>query len=122
MCRLVRLTTSCLFFFGGTSEWDDFCQKILKTIREKQTGTESFRVHGGLLCYFPKHSRRRRWVVPPTLRSMVLKYFHHGELSAHVRAWKTYHNVASNFLWFKMRWEVSNYVRKSDLCQRAKPA
>jgi len=53
---------------------------------------------------------------------MLLKYFHDAVLAAHLGAWKTYHRVASNFWWQKMRTQVFDYVRKCELCQRAKPA
>jgi len=102
-------------------ENDAFCMEVLKKIQDKQTGVENFQVHKGLLCYFPKRSKRRRWVIPPVLRPMLLKYFHDAVLAAHLGAWKTYHRVASNFWWQKMGTQVFDYMRKCELCQRANP-
>jgi len=101
---------------------DAFCQDIRKKIQDKQAGADNFQVHKGLLCYFPKQAKRRSWVVPSSLWQMLLKYHHDAVLSGHLGAWKTYHRIASNFWWPKMRSEVFDYVRKCELCQRAKPA
>ena len=107
---------------GEHQKDDSFCQDIVTRIRTNLSGAENFREHRGLLCYFPKQARRRRWVVPSVLRPMLLKYFHDSVFSAHLGAWKTYHKVATHFWWPKMRCEVLNYVRRCELCQRAKPA
>ena len=93
-------------------ENDVFCMEVLKKIQDKQTGVENFQVHKGLLCYFLKRSKRRRYVVPPVLRPMLLKYFHDAVLATLLVAWKTYHRVASNFWWQKMRIQVFYYVSK----------
>ena len=52
---------------------------------------------------------------------MLLKYFHDSVFSGHLGARKTY-KIASNFWWRKMRLEIFGYVRRCELCQRAKPA
>jgi hypothetical protein len=53
---------------------------------------------------------------------MVLQYFHDGVLSGHLGAFKTFRKVARAFYWPKMRSDIFDYVRRCDLCQRAKPA
>ena len=53
---------------------------------------------------------------------MLLHYFHDSVLAGHLGAFKTYRKIASNFRWPKMRIEIFHYVRKCELCQRAKPA
>jgi len=63
-----------------------FCVEVLKKIQHKQTDDENFQVHKGLLCYFPKLSRSRRWVVPSLLRPMLLQNFHDAALAAHLGA------------------------------------
>ena len=42
--------------------------------------------------------------------------------SGHLGTWKTYHKIASNFLWPNLRLEIFSYVRRCELCQHAKPA
>ena len=42
--------------------------------------------------------------------------------AGHLGAFKTYRKVAANFWWPKVRPEIFQYVRRCDLCQRAKPA
>src|SRR5215469_6117988 len=53
---------------------------------------------------------------------MLLKYFHDAVVSGHLGAHKTFYKLAVNFWWPSMRKEVFQYVRKCDLCQRARPA
>jgi len=60
--------------------------------------------------------------VATILRPMLLHHFHDALFSANLGAWKTYHRIAANFWWPKMRGEVFGYVRRCDSCQCAKPA
>jgi hypothetical protein len=53
---------------------------------------------------------------------MVLQYFHDGILAGHLGARKTLGKIVANFWWPSMRKDVFDYVRKCELCQRAKPA
>ena len=53
---------------------------------------------------------------------MVLKYFHDFVFAGHLAALKTFRKVAANLWWPKIRTEIFHYVRKCDLCQRAKQA
>jgi hypothetical protein len=53
---------------------------------------------------------------------MLLQYFHDGVLDGHLEARKTLVKIVSNFWWPSMRKDVFEYVRKCELCQRAKPA
>ena len=61
-------------------------------------------------------------MVPASLRPMLLHYFHDAVLSGHLGARKTLCRISTNFWWPQMRAEVFKYVRKCELCQRAKPA
>jgi hypothetical protein len=62
------------------------------------------------------------WVIPASLRPMLLKYFHDSVLSGHLGVCKTFHKIASNFWWPKMRMEIFKHFCSCNLCQRAKPA
>jgi len=101
---------------------DPFCQDVKNKITSNLGGVENFRIYNNLLCFMPRGAKRRRWVVPPMLRSMLLKYFHDAAFAGHLGAFKTYRKVAANFWWPQMRAEIFQYVRRCDLCQRAKPA
>jgi len=61
-------------------------------------------------------------VVPTSIRPMLLSYFHDSVLAGHLGARKTFQKIAANFWWPRMRPEIFDYVRRCDLCQRAKPA
>ena len=100
---------------------DDYCAGINDRLQAKLPGSENFQRQKGLLCYYPKQAKRCRWVVPVSLTEMLLKYFHDSVFSGHLGARKTY-KIASNFWWRKMRLEIFGYVRRCELCQRAKPA
>jgi hypothetical protein len=52
---------------------------------------------------------------------MMLKYFHSAVVSAHLGARKTLQRIATNVWWPKMHGNVFDYVRKCELCLRAKP-
>ena len=41
----------------------------------KEASGKNFCMHNGALCYFPKKARRRRWVVQPYLRAMLMQYY-----------------------------------------------
>ena len=101
---------------------DSFCKDLRDKIEAGQGGVENFQVQRDRLCYYPKGARRHWWIVPVSLRPMLLKYFHDSVLSGHLGARKTFQKIATNFWWPKMRAEIFTYVRRCYLCQRAKPA
>jgi transposase InsO family protein len=53
---------------------------------------------------------------------MLLKYFRDSPMSGHLGAFKTLNRISSSFYWPAMRREIFQYVRRCDLCQRAKPS
>jgi len=101
---------------------DQFCKDLRQKITTDQAAVDNFQIHKGLVCFFLKRAKRCRWVVPTTLRPMLLKYFHDSALAGHLGAFITFHKIVANFWWPKMRTEIFQYVRRCDLCQWAKPA
>ena len=101
---------------------DEFCKDLRGGIERKDNAANKFQIHNQLLCYFPRGARRRRYVVPVSLKGMVIKYFHDGILAGHLGARKTLSKISSNLWWVKMREDVFKYVQQCELCQRAKPA
>jgi hypothetical protein len=101
---------------------DPYCRDLREKLWTNQGGVDSFQMSRDLLCYYPKKAKRRRWVIPALLRPMLLQYFHDSALAGHLGAWKTFLKIAANFWWPRMRTQIFDYVRKCDLCQRAKPA
>jgi hypothetical protein len=73
-------------------------------------------------CYYPEGAKRRRWVVLAAIKMMILKYFHDSVLSGHLGARKTFQRIAAHFWWPQMQAEIFHYVRRCELCQRAKPS
>ena len=107
-------------------EEHEMSEQLCKDLRQKVTtnspGSENFQIRKNLVSYNPKGAKRGRWVIPSILWPMLLHYFHDSVLAGHLGAFKTYHKIASNFWWPKMSIEISEYIRKCALCQRAKPA
>jgi transposase InsO family protein len=103
-------------------EKDAFCRGVRNQIRTGMAGSSNYQIHEGLVRYRLKGAKSRRWLVPESLRPMVIQYFHDGVLSGHLGAFKTFRKVARAFYWHKMRSDIFDYVRRCDLCQRAKPA
>jgi hypothetical protein len=103
-------------------EKDVFCQDIRSLIRSANGDSGNYELNKGLLCYRPKGARSRRWLVPEALRPILLQYFHDGVLAGHLGAFKTFRKVARAFYWPKMIQVVFDYVRRCELCRRAKPA
>ena len=97
---------------------DPFCKDLWVKVRTGQGGVDNFQTHKGLLCSRPKGTERRRWMVPVSLRQMLLQYFHDMALSGHLGAWKTFQRIATNFWWPKMRAEIFAYVRRCDVPAR----
>jgi hypothetical protein len=79
-----------------------FCEDLRKKLKTR-AGWNNFQINNGLLRYFPKKARRRRWVVPSSLKNMLLGYFHDGIFSGHLGARKTLGKVTSYFWWPGMR-------------------
>ena len=101
---------------------DELCVDIRQKITSGSPGAEQFQIRKDLVCYVPRATKRSKWVIPRILRTMVLKYFHDSVFAGHLGAFKTFHKITANFWWPKIRTDVFGYVRKCDLCQRAKPA
>jgi len=107
----------------GTHQKEDvYCADIMNKLQTNPASVENFQVWKELLCFYPRRAKRRRWVVPTSLRPMLLSYFHDSVLAGHLGARKTFQKIAVNFWWPRMRPEIFDYVRRCDLCQRAKPA
>jgi hypothetical protein len=101
---------------------DQWCNQILDEIQANRSQGGNFSICRNLLCYYPKCAKRRRWVVPASLRPTLLYYFHDTDLSGHRGARKTLSKITAKFWWPRMTAEVFKYVRRCDLCQRAKLA
>ena len=61
---------------------DDYCGGINDRPQTKLPSSEKFQRHKCLFCFYPKKAKRRRWIVPVSLREMLLKYFQDSEFLA----------------------------------------
>ena len=95
--------------FEDHQKEDSYCKDLRDKIQAGQGGVDNFQVQRDRLCYYPNGARRRWWIVPVSLRPMLLKYFHDSVLSRQLGARKTFQKIATNFWWPKMRAEIFNY-------------
>ena len=89
---------------------DAFCNDLRGKVESKEDSGKNFCMHNGALCYFPKKARRLRWVVPPSLKVMLLQNYNDGIFAGHLGKRKTFAKIASNFLWPGMREDQFKYV------------
>jgi hypothetical protein len=68
----------------------------------------NYKVHSALV-YVRPGSRRRRYVVPLAMRSMILEYFHDSAISAHLGVNKTLRHISQVFYWPGLRNDVIKY-------------
>lgn len=101
---------------------DPHCREIYNQIRSQDPAVRNFRLSKETIVYSPVGARRKRYLVPSDLRSMVLEYFHDSALGAHLGVAKTLFRISRVFYWPGIRSDVSNYVRGCQACQKAKPA
>ena len=74
-----------------------FCIDLRGRITNGLNNDAKFQLHKGLLVYYPRGARRKRFVVPETLRSMLLHYFHNYVLAGDLGAFKPFRKVAANY-------------------------
>jgi hypothetical protein len=87
---------------------DPWSKKVLEDVPINGGQDSKFQISRNLLFYWPKGAKRRRWVVPTSLRSMLLHYFHDTPLSGHLGARKTFTRIAANLWWLQIRNEIFN--------------
>ena len=79
-------------------EKDSFCKELRGKILAGEASVDKFQVQGNrkLLSYYPKGTKRRRWVIPVAMKMMILKYFHDSVLSGRLGARKTFQSIAAH--------------------------
>ena len=98
---------------------DEFCKNEKRKIEADPTTISNFCIHKKIVCFFPNRAKRRRWVVPATLRPMLLSYFNDSAMAGHLGSFKTFCKIAANIWWPQMSTDVFRYVRMCVLCQGA---
>ena len=85
---------------------------------------ESLKIkHGLLFREFLKKNGSGSYlqlILPKVLREKVLYQMHNGQMAGHLGDKKTREKVLQLFYWFGLRIDVSNWVRKCDICASIK--
>jgi hypothetical protein len=69
----------------------------------------------------PYRAKRRRFVIPASLRPMVLQYFHDSIHGGHLGSLKTFQKIAANFYWPKWGLRSSNTYARATCVSGPKP-
>jgi hypothetical protein len=101
---------------------DPFCNNIYTKVVQGDPSVRAFKVLNGALVYHPARARVKRYLLPESIRPMVLDYFHNSTMGAHLGMTKTLDRINKVFYGPDMRREVYAFVRQCQDCQRAKPA
>jgi hypothetical protein len=89
---------------------DPFCMDIYRMVVEGDSTVKNFKLLNGALVYHPLRGRGRRYLLPESLRPMVLKYFHSSHLSGYLEMTKTLNRISKVFFWPDMRRKVYAFV------------
>jgi hypothetical protein len=101
---------------------DPFCKDLRRKVAQADPASKPFKLVNETLVYQPSRASAKRYVLPESLRPMVLQYFHGSTLSAHLGMTKTLSRIGKVFYWPNMRSDIFSFVRECQECQRAKPA
>jgi hypothetical protein len=81
---------------------DAFCRDLYQNVIPSDISVRNFKLLNGALLYCPSRAKARRYVLPESLRPMVLDYFHSSTLSAHLGIAKTLSHIQKVFYWSDM--------------------
>ena len=86
------------------------CLDLRAKILGGQAVADEFQIFKDLLCYYPNRAKRS-FIIPVSLRPMILLYLYDSIHGGHLGSLKTFQKIAVNFYWPKMRSEIFEYVR-----------
>ena len=64
--------------------------------------------------------QRQRVVLPFCFRDIVMHHLHDSNYAGHLGTRRTITRVAARYFWYKLREDVTRYIRTCDACQRRK--
>lgn len=83
---------------------------------------EHYTLHRGILKYRRNKRCSPKVVIPDSMKTMVMKFYHDSTLSAHWGIKKTIANITKHYTWETIFKDVKRYVQTCELCQLSKPA
>ena len=110
-------------------------ENSIKPSREQQLGLnqvakiymsqwETLELHDGLLYHRWESAdcqkRRLRLVLPFKYRDDVMQHLHDSNYAGHLGVRRTQLQVCCRYYWYKLREDVSRYIRTCDPCQKRK--
>ena len=73
-------------------------------------------VENVLVIHDDDGSPNQRILVPKSMVTLIIRYFHEGPLSAHDAFQRTYAKIAQQYFWLYMKRDISLYVAACDVC------
>jgi hypothetical protein len=78
---------------------DAFCNNIYQKVVQADLTVKNFKLLNFTLVYQTSRVRSQRYLLPESLKPIVLEYFHSSTLSAHLGMAKTLHRIDRIFYW-----------------------
>ncbi|KAG8239198.1 hypothetical protein J437_LFUL018839 [Ladona fulva] len=100
---------------------DEFCQKILKELREGgDRRAREFKQDEDGLLYRKNYHRHDQLVAPRNMRNRILRAFHDAPWAGHMGVKRTLASIRSKFWWSTIRKDVEEYCENCVSCQERK--
>ena len=124
---LLTAATSPLFSletFKDAQNLDQFCSSVLINIkRKKREFLSRFTVKQGLLFRKPsENSSSPRLVVPDSLVTPLIEFYHAGPSAIHTRTESLLRNLKQHFVWKNMESSIKEVVQKCSICHLVNPS
>lgn len=109
---------------------DRWYNKLCEAVKLRPIKYPKFRLENNILykAINPKteygfHNDQDKWkiVVPKDKRVDILHQSHDIPTSGHLGVYKTFHRLAKQYFWPKMKHDVASYIRKCQTCIKTKP-
>lgn len=106
---------------------DKWYRKLKDKIAEHPLNYSQWRTHNGKIwkyvkAPYPALSTENEWkeVVPKELRKNIIEENHCPPTCGHAGIYKTYDRLCQRYYWPKMKQDVTNFVRKCEICIQVK--
>jgi len=95
---------------------DSEIQDILQQLDKETIGSLKYQLRGGILYY-----KQRVYISKSSIiKEAIMNYIHDSPILGHTGFERTLKNVRRDFFWVGMKSDIQTYIRRCEVCQRAK--